>query len=155
QTGWFAFQAGKQPDYAEQALRADLARVRARVAAMRRDTSTPDTRLADDPMAYNPASVSALVELMLGGIAPMHNASVLHCRLRYFDPVARCAGIPADVAALVDSISADEVSVVLVNVNQLEPHTVTIQAGGYAEHQFVSLVLSPADGPRRSGPEQN
>jgi hypothetical protein len=153
--GWFAYVSGKQADYAEQSLRADLARVRERVAAMRRDTTTPDTRLADDPMAFNPASVSALVELMLGGIAPMHNASVLNCRLRYFDPVARRAGMPPDVAALVDSLTAEEVSLVLVNVNQLEPRSVIIQAGGYAEHQFVSLVLGPADAPRRSGPEQN
>src|SRR5262249_50709295 len=91
QNGWLAYLAGKRPEYPEQALRLDLTRVRERVSAMRRDTTTPDTRLADDPMAFNPASVAALVELMLGGITPMHNASVLNCRLRYFDPVARRA----------------------------------------------------------------
>ena len=155
QSGRLAYLAGKEPRYPEQALRADLARVRERVAAMRRDTTTPDTRLADDPMAFNPASVGALVELMLGGIAPMHNASILNCRLRYFDPIARRAGLPPDVAALVEALTPDEVAFVLVNVNQLEPRTVTIQAGGYAEHQFVSLVLGPASADRSTTRERD
>jgi hypothetical protein len=137
---WFDYLAGKQPAYPEAALRRDLARIRERVAGMRSDTTTPDTRLADDPMAYNPASVQSLVELMLGGIMPPHNASVLNCRLRYFDPAARRAGIPPDVAALVDSLTPDSAGVTLVNVNQLEPRTVIIQAGGYAGHEFVSVT---------------
>lgn len=139
--GWLDFLAGKQPEYAEAALRRDLTRIRDRVAGMRSDTTTPDTRLADDPMAYNPASVQSLVELMLGGIMPPHNASVLNCRLRYFDPVARRAGIPLDVAALVDSLTPDSVGVTLVNVNQLEGRAVVVQAGGYAEHEFTSATL--------------
>ncbi len=138
--GWFDYLAGKQAGYPEAALRRDLNRIRERVIGMRNDTTTPDTRLADDPMAYNPASVQSLVELMLGGIMPPHNASVLNCRLRYFDPTARRAGIPDDVAALVDSLTPDSATVTLVNVNQVEPRTVIIQAGGYAEHEFVSVT---------------
>ena len=138
---WLEYLTGRQPGYPEVVLRRDLARIRTRVEAMRNDTTTPDTRLADDPMAYNPASVESLVELMLGGIMPMHNGSVLNCRLRYFDPAARRAGIPPDVAALVDGLTADGVAVTLVNVNQLEPRTVIIQAGGYAEHEFASVTV--------------
>jgi hypothetical protein len=142
--GWLDYLGGKQPTYPEAALRGDLARIRERMSAMRRDTTTPDTRLADDPMAYNPASVQSLVELMLGGIMPAHNGSVLNCRLRYFDLAARRAGLPPDVAALVDSLSRDSSAVTLVNVNQLEPRTVIIQAGGYAEHEFVSVTAGGA-----------
>ena len=138
--GWFDYLAGKQPAYPEAALRRDLNRIRERVTGMRSDTTTPDTRLADDPMAYNPASVQSLVELMLGGIMPPHIGSVLNCRLRYFDPAARRAGIPSDVAALVDALTPDSAGVTLVNVNQLEPRTLIIQAGGYAEHEFVSVT---------------
>ncbi|MGE5192726.1 MAG: hypothetical protein ACM3U2_09500, partial [Deltaproteobacteria bacterium] len=138
---WLQYLAGKQPAYPELALRRDLEHVRDRVAAIRRDTTTPDTRLADDPLQLNPASVGTLVELMLGGILPMRNGSVLNCRVRYFDPANRRAGIPVDVAALVDGLSADGTSLTLVNTNQLEPRAVVIQAGGYAEHQFVSATL--------------
>jgi hypothetical protein len=149
-TGWLQYLEGKNANYPVRALRGDLERVRDRVVAMRGDTSTPDTRLSDNPMPYNPASVNALVELMLGGINIGRLATVQHCRLRYFDPVARRAGIPEDVAALVDSISDDSVSVTLVNVHQSEPRTLIVQAGGYAEHEFTSLKLGdhpqPVDG---------
>ena len=106
---------------------------------MREDTTTPDTRLSDDPMKYNPARVQALRELMLGGIYSGKQGSLLHCGVRYFDPVARRAGLPPDVAALVESMTADQVTLVLVNVNQVEPRSLVIQAGAYAEHQFLSV----------------
>ncbi|MBS0265995.1 MAG: hypothetical protein JSS02_28950 [Planctomycetes bacterium] len=137
---WLAYLAGKQPGYPEMALRRDLTQIRNRVQALRQDTTTPDTRLADDPMAYNPASVQSLVELMLGGLMPARIGSVLNCRFRYFDPLARRAGLPPDVAALVDSLTTDSAAVTLVNVNQLEPRTLVLQAGGYAEHEFVSVT---------------
>ena len=54
---------GKNAGYAEQALRRDLERIRKRVDGMRKDPTTPDTRLADDPLPFNPASVDALIEL--------------------------------------------------------------------------------------------
>jgi hypothetical protein len=137
--GWLSYLAGKNANYPEQALRGDLSRVRTQVQGIRRDTTTPDTRLADDPMEHNPASVMSLIELMLGGLHPGRGGSALFCRLRYFDPEERRAGVPQDVAALIDEMTADRVSVTLVNVNQLEPRRVVIQAGGYAEHQFTSV----------------
>ena len=76
---------------------------------------------------------------MLGGIHPGHRGSILHCRVRYFDPVARRAGIPQDVAALVDQLTDDQVSLTLVNTNQIAERTVVVQAGGYAEHEFETV----------------
>ncbi|MFO0910828.1 MAG: hypothetical protein U0794_21225, partial [Isosphaeraceae bacterium] len=66
--GWVSFLEGKNPELPESWLRADLAEVGRRVAAFRADETTPDTRLADDPMPYNPAVVRSLVPLMLGGL---------------------------------------------------------------------------------------
>jgi hypothetical protein len=138
-TPWIDYLEGRRPEYPEEALRADLARIRTRVAGMRADTTTPDTRLSDDPMNFNPAGVSAMVELALGGLHPARGGALLHCRLRYFDPVARRAGLPEDVAALVEKLAADSVTVTVVNVNQLAPREVTVQAGAYAEHQFTGV----------------
>ena len=101
---------------------------------MRRDPTTPDTRLADDPMAYNPATVGSLVRLMLGGLPPKHQGEVLQARVRYFDPIRRRPGLPEDVAALVDSLKDDSTSLVLVNLNQSEARTVVVQGGAYGEH---------------------
>src|SRR5439155_12625613 len=63
---WFDYLAGKRPDFPAQELRADFERIRQRVAGVRADTTTPDTRLADDPLKLNPCSVGSMVNLMLG-----------------------------------------------------------------------------------------
>lgn len=136
---WWKSLGDQAAGYAESTLRADLANVRSRVLAMRKDTTTPDTRLADDPMKYNPASVASLVRLACGGLPTNRQGLVLHARLRYFDPVKRRAGLPADCAALIKELGAETTSVTLVNTSQLESRTVTIQAGAYAEHS-IELV---------------
>jgi len=65
--------------------------------------------------------------------------------------VKRRAGLPEDVGALVSSLGADSAAVTLVNVNPIEPRTVVIQAGGYAEHRFESVTVAggttPVAGP--------
>jgi hypothetical protein len=136
---WLAYLEGKNPQYPLQALRADFATIRKKVAGMRQDTTTPDTRLADDPMRFNPATVETLNHLMLGGIPQGRSGSVLHCRVRYFDPLKRRAGLPPDVGALVERLTAEQTVLTLVNLNQLQPRTLVIQAGGYAEHQFTEV----------------
>jgi hypothetical protein len=136
---WARYLEGKDDRYAEDALRADLDRVRQRVVGMRADTTTPDTRLADDPLRFGKANVVSLIELALGGIHLDRTAAVLHCRLRYFDPVRRRAGLPEDIAARVEKLTADAAVVTLVNVSQIDPRTVIVQAGGYAEHEFVRV----------------
>ncbi len=138
-TGWVAFLEGANPDYPEQSLRADLERVRRCVAGLRADTTTPDTRLADDPLAFNPASVDSLVQQMLGGLPQRRQGTVLHSRLRYFDPRKRRAGMPDDVAALVEKLTSDQAVVTLVNLHRTEPRTVVVQAGGYGEHEFTQV----------------
>lgn len=136
---WLDFLQGRKPTYPREALYGDLEGVRQQVAALREDNSTPDTRLSDDVMVRNPVRVRSLVELMLGGMHPGHVGGPLHCRLRYFDPVARRPGLPPDVAALVDALDATKVRVTLVNIHQVEPRTVLVQAGAYAEHQFTLI----------------
>jgi hypothetical protein len=137
-SGWLAYLKGEDPGYPERAFRNDLATVRQKVHAMHGDESTPDTRLADDPMPFNPATVGALVNLTLGGLAPKHQGEPLHCRVRYFDPGARRPGLPADVAALVEHLTADEATLALVNLDQSDARTVLVQAGGYGEHLFTA-----------------
>jgi hypothetical protein len=132
---WLAFLEGRNPAYPETALRGDFTTIRRKTEAMRRDPTTPDTRLADDPMAYNPATVGNLVHLMLGGLAPKHQGEVLQARVRYFDPIRRRPGLPEDVAALVDSLRDDSTSLVLVNLNQSDSRRVIVQGGAYGEHR--------------------
>jgi len=142
QTGWIGYLHGKNPTFPEQALRQDLETIRKKVGLIRADTTTPDTRLSDDPMGYNPATVVNLVHLTMGGIHHKNRTLALYCRLRYFDPVTRRAGLPQDVAALIEKMSADSTEVTLVNVSPVEARTVTIQAGGYGEHQFTNVSVN-------------
>ncbi len=148
---WFDYLEGKNARFPEQALRRDLEQVRNRVSAMRKDTTTPDTRLADDSLKYNPASVNALVELAMGGLPPGRAGVLLHARLRYFDPNRKRAGLSEGVSALIEKMNANRITLNLVNTNQLEERTVIVQAGGYGEHQFTIASLDGKDVPINAG----
>lgn len=145
--GWLAFLEGKDPGYPERALAADFGTLRSRIEGMRRDRTTPDTRLSDDPMRFNPATVTTMIELTLGGIYPGHRSGPLHCRLRHFDPDRGRAGLPEDVAALVEKLSATETTLTLVNVNQSEARRVIVQAGAYGEHRWETAEIDGEDIP--------
>ncbi len=136
---WLNFLDGMNPRYPETALRGELASISQRVAAMRRDSLTAETRLSDNAMEYNPIDPAALIQLMWGGLPPGRAGGPLNARLRYFDPVARRAGLPEDVAALVSELKDSYTEVTLVNLSPTESRSVTVQAGGYAEHQFISV----------------
>jgi len=148
---WLNFLDGNDPDYPVRALQGDFAAIRRKVQGMREDDTTPDTRLSDDPMPFNPCSVNSLISLMLGGIHPGHRGAPLHCRLRYFDPIERRAGVPEAVSALVESLSDTQTVVTLVNTSQSQPREVIVQGGAYAEHQIHSLEINgeetTVDGP--------
>ena len=148
---WFDYLEGKNARFPEEALRRDMERVRERVAAMRKDSTTPDTRLADDSMKYNPASVNSLIELAMGGLPPGRAGVLLHSRLRYFDPQSRRAGLPEGVSALIEKMTAERVTLTLVNTNQLEERTVIVQAGGYGEHQFTLVGVDGKESPINAG----
>jgi hypothetical protein len=142
--GWVAYLQGDNPTFPEQALRQDLEAIRKKVAAMRADASTPDTRLADDTMRFNPAAMANLVRLGTGGIHHGNRTLVLHARLRYFDPEQRRPGLPADVAALVESMTGEETVVTLVNTSPVHARRVIVQAGAYGEHQFITAAADSA-----------
>src|SRR5262249_37938366 len=94
---WLAFLQGKDATFPETALRRDLATVSRRTAEFRADKTTPTQRLADNMLAYNPAAISALTELMEGALVPGREGGLLFARVRYFDPERRRAGTPPDV----------------------------------------------------------
>jgi hypothetical protein len=148
---WVSYLEGKDAGWPVKALRADLERVRARAQAQRDDKTTPDTRLADATLDINPATVTTLIHQMEGGIniarpswagtSPSQGGALRYARLRWFDPERRRAGIPPDVAALVEKLGEDETVVILVNINPVAARTVTVQGGAYGEHQILSAAV--------------
>lgn len=89
---------------------------------------------------------------MMAGLHPGRGGALLHCRLRYFDPVDRRAGIAPDVAALIDEMTADQVTVTLVNLLQTQSRQLVVQTGAYAEHQGLSIWKSIGKGYRLINP---
>jgi hypothetical protein len=138
---WIAFLLGENPGYPVQALKAEQQFIAERVRRMQEDTSTRDERRADTPQGFNPVNAGTLVKLTAGGNNPDFAGNSLHCRLRYFDPVARRAGLPDGVAALVERITEEGVELTLVNTNDEEPRSVILQAGAYGEHRFRTVSL--------------
>ena len=149
-TGWYDFLEGKNPGYPVKALREGLVRIRQHMEIVDDDNTSPDMRLADSALDYNPAAVMALTQLMEGGLyiqhpgwartTPAQGGTLLYSRLRYFDPVRRRAGLPQDVAALVDSWGPDSLTLTLVNVSPSVARSVIVQGGAYGEHQIVSVT---------------
>ena len=96
-----------------------------------------------------PPRVTPLTQLIEAGLyiqhpgwaktTPGQGGSLLFCRLRYFDPVRRRAGLPQDVAALVDGWGPDSLTVTLVNVSPSVSRSVIVQGGAYGEHQIDTV----------------
>ena len=61
--------------------------------------------------------------------------------VRYFDPVQKRPGLPADVAALGERVAADSIDLILVNTDTVSSRCVMIQAGTFAEHEFTGAVV--------------
>lgn len=138
---WLGYLEGKLAGFPEKALQADLERIRHKVAMIRTDATTADSRLADYLLDLNPVTTNGLTNLALGGYFANGRVWTLHSRFRYFDPVKRRAGLPEDVAALVEKLSADSATVTIVNTNQVEARDVVVQAGGYGEHRFEAVTV--------------
>jgi hypothetical protein len=139
--GWIAYLEGADPEFPVRALQEDFEDVRRHVELMRNDPTSPDTRLADWLLGIVPPATDNLTQLTMGGYFSGGKLWALHSRLRYFDPVARRAGLPPDVGALVEKLTSDSVTVTLVNLNQVSPRELVVQAGGYREHAFTRAQL--------------
>ena len=150
ETAWYDFLEGKNAGDPVKALRSGLARIRRQMQAVDADTTSPDMRLADSALDINPASIMALTQTMEAGLYLQHGngtdrtsmqqgGTLLYSRLRYFDPERRRAGMPPDVAALVEGWGPDSVTLNLVNISPSVARSVIVQGGAYAEHQIVSV----------------
>ena len=136
---WLGFVAGRNPDYPLQILRACYAESLERLQRIRQDTTDPAKRNVHHWQQRNPVVLEGLVQLMLGAPNHVYHGGLLHCRLFYFDPQRQRPGLPPDVAALVDTVAPNRVSVQLVNLHPTESRQVILQAGAFGEHRFTSV----------------
>jgi hypothetical protein len=135
---WLGFIEGRNADYPVQILKATLAESLRRLELIRGDQTEPASRDVHHWQQRNPVVLEGLVQLMLGGPNHVYHGGLLHCRLFYFDPARKRPGLPPDVAALVDKVTPDSVSVQLVNLHPNKPRAVVLQAGAFGEHEFTT-----------------
>lgn len=142
-TGWIGFLQGQAKDYPVQAFQAALEEIRVAAQRIRDDDTTLQYPVGITRWERsNPVATEALVNLTMGGADPGgsgHGPMPLHTQVRHFDPDARRAGLPPDVAALVEQIEPGSVVLTLVNTSPLTTRTVTVQLGGYGEHRCTSI----------------
>ena len=139
---WWSYLNGDNPAYPEQILRVALEQVYYRLARIRSDTSDFEgqtlfnRREIHHWQNHNPITTEALLQLTLGAPAPIYNGGLLIAPLRYYDAVRRRPGLPPDVAALVELVTADSLVVQLVNLSPFAQRELFVQAGGFGEHSF-------------------
>ncbi len=152
-TPWTDYLGGKSTDWPEQALAADMARVRSRLAEVAADTTTATTRLADNAIEKNPVSVDALMQQTMGAIhivhrpglsntSPQQGGTPLFARLRHFDGDTRQAGLPEDVAVLVEKLANASTTLTVVNLNPSRGRTLIMRGGGYGEHAITGATVN-------------
>jgi len=140
---WVRYLEGALPGYPEAVLQTGWNEMQRRLARMAADDGDPTEWDVHHWQDINPVQTEALVQLTLGGPQIIYHGGLLHVRLRYFDPAADRPGLPPDVAALVESVTASGVNVRLVNLDPLAPRAVVLQAGAFGEHRFDCVA---ADG---------
>jgi hypothetical protein len=164
---WFEFIQGNFPSYPLEILRANIQLIDSQLRKMRSNTGDPLTWPTYDPetadvevgldlriagysihawQEFNPIYFEGLYQLLSG--APMHvsHGGLQFGKIRYFDDQRERSGLPENVSAMVEQISSNSMRVKVVNLNESQSRTLTIQAGNFAENSFNSVVISTEDG---------
>ena len=150
---WFAYVEGKNPDFRQRVLSETHDECCRRLEVMRNDTGDPKEWDVHHWQEINPVVCEGLAQLMLGTPGAIYHGGLLHASVRYFDPARQRPGLPEHVAAAVERISADDVSLTLVNTDALEGRDVLVQAGSLGEHEFSTVATVDASGHELSAAE--
>ena len=136
---WHAFVEGENEGYPQSVLSATYDELSRRMEVMRNDNGDPNEWDVHHWQDINPVVCQGLAQLTMGTPGNIYHGGLLHTRVRHFDPAKRRAGLPRDVAALVDRITPDSTRLTLVNTGVVESHEVLVQAGAFGEHQFTTV----------------
>jgi hypothetical protein len=128
--GWIDFLQGNRPNYPLEAMRDEQQNVE-RAAAR---TSKKASGYGASPVAFE-----SLANLTLGAANLYGSGDVLRSQVRYFDPERRRAGLAEDVAALVEKIEPESITLTVVNTSAIASRRVIVQMGSYGEHQATSV----------------
>ena len=147
----FQYYEGQNPDWPVKRLQAEYEYVLGMYQFMRSDARDVSQIIDENRWPPNPVVTKGLTQVTMGSPQPVYNGGLLRAQVRYFDPEERRAGLPKDVAALVDKLEPDAAGIQLVNLNRTETRSVIVQAGAFGEHRFTQVRFEEAD-PDESNP---
>ena len=148
--GRFLYYEGRNPDWPETTLSWDYETSLEAIQRVRAETRDPEQLIVDNVHPPLPIVTKALTQVALGAPQSVYNGGLNQGTVRYFDVSADerhpaplrsepgRPGLPNDVAALVDEMSADHVGVQLVNLDRDRPKSLIIQAGMFGQHSFTT-----------------
>ncbi len=144
---WLLYLNGENPNYPEQILGAAYAQTCHRLAQIRADDTDLPAGGAHIHLwqQIQPVTTEALVQLTMGCPQVVYYGGMLNARFRYHDAVRNRPGLPADTAALVDTVAPSRAAVTLVNLHPMESREVIIQAGGLSEHRFTTVAFDTSE----------
>lgn len=144
---WYSFVTGRHDRYPDEALSAAQAQVRHRLALLEAYGGQPVTeRDIHLWQQLNPVTTEVLTQLTLGAPQMLYNGGLLQARVRYFDAGQRRPGLPTGVTALVSRVDPDDTVVDLVNLGAATTASVVVQAGAFAESEFMTGSYTQAVG---------
>ncbi|MBM3216914.1 hypothetical protein FJZ36_18625 [Candidatus Poribacteria bacterium] len=135
---WFRYVTGHCPDYPQRALEETYRDVCRAMELIRSDREDPTTIYIQHWIPRNPVVCAVLAQLTTGAPYPIYHGGLLHARVRYYDADRRRAGLPVDVAALVESVAPSAFRLTLVNTSPQHVRTVIAQPGAFGEHEFAA-----------------
>jgi hypothetical protein len=134
---WFAYIMGEHPDFPNAVLDDTHATMCWKLDQIDADDGDAEARDLNYWTLCNPVIPEGILQMATGSPAAVYLGGLLHADVRYFDPQARRAGLPPDVAALVSESAAERITLTLVNLDPLRERAVVLQAGSFGEHEFI------------------
>lgn len=164
---WFQFIQGNFPDYPTQILKANIALIDTQLRKMRSKTGNPrswdsyDPATADEVVGldlridgyqihawqeFSPVYFEGLAQMTMG--APMHisHGGLQHGKVRFFDGQLQRPGLPPEVGAIVDKLTATTIGMQVANISSTDMRSLVIQAGAFGEHRFTSVEIRTGSG---------
>jgi hypothetical protein len=161
---WFEYVHGRNPDYPERILAANLTLVANQLTKMRSPIADPanwsdisgldqrhiNINMHVDPIhawqEFTPVCVEGLLQLTLG--APMHisHGGLQFGQVRYYDGQRRRPGLPEGIATLVSTFDQHTITLTVVNTDACQTHELVIQAGTFGEHRFARVRICDQHG---------
>lgn len=142
---WFAYLQGRNADYPEQLLAINREQMAARVHEIATDDGDPADWDVHHWQDKSPIFTEGLVQTMWGAPLHIYHGGLPLASVRYFDVDALRPGLPPDVAALVEALEADSVTLRLVNLSSEPAGELVVQAGAFSEHSIESVLVRNDD----------